>query len=433
MGKNSRRRHVDKQRRAAERRRHRAARPNAESDQVREPIADHPHAERSEPDDAVANACPQIEQVLGLALRDRLWANGWQPDELVRHVRRASGTVAASVVAMAIVADAAHHDRMGDAVHDSWRRQTDRVAAQCDHQPERDGWVARWLAAGGDGVGLPMVRAVLRELLSLPRLPTLMGPPGSTGGVDVDLVDVDAEPSPKLLTIRGLLAKAESTEFPAEAEAFTAKAQAMMIEARLDEATVRASSVRRRARAVSAIRLGIDEPYVASKQALLHVVAEANDVRCVFHRRVDLATLVGPVGQLTHVELLFTSLLIQVQSFLAADAADAPAGSHVRSRGYRSAFIFGFARRIGERLRDARDTSFAGVGTDVLPVLAADDRATDELFDRLVGRTTPIRSSAGNDVVGSIAGALAADRAALREAGLRDARTNPLGQLRDAG
>jgi hypothetical protein len=278
-----------------------------------------------------------------------------------------------------------------------------------------------------------MVRAVLRELLSLPRLPTLMAPPGSTGGVDVDLVDVDAEPSPKLLTIRGLLAKAESTEFPAEAEAFTAKAQAMMIEARLDEATVRASSVRRRARAVSAIRLGIDEPYVASKQALLHVVAEANDVRCVFHRRVDLATLVGPVGQLTHVELLFTSLLIQVQSFLAADAADAPAGSHVRSRGYRSAFIFGFARRIGERLRDARDTSFAGVGTDVLPVLAADDRATDELFDRLVGGTTPIRSSAGNDVVGSIAGALAADRAALREAGLRDARTNPLGQLRDAG
>ena len=378
MGKKSRRRHVDKQRRAAARRRHRAAqRARAQSDDVCDLMADHQRAERSEPDDAVANACRQLEQVLGLVLRDRLWANGWQPDELVRHVRRGSGPVATSVLGMAIAADAAHHDRVGDAMHDSWRRQTDRISAQCDHEPDRDGWLARWLDAGGDGVGLSTAHAVLDVLLSLPSLPMLMAPPGSTAIVDVDLVDVVAAPSPKLVTIRGLLAKAESTEFPAEAEAFTAKAQAMMTEARLDEATVRASSGRRSTGRVSAIRIGIDEPYIASKQTLLHVVAEANDVRCVFHRRVDLATLVGPVGQLAHVELLFTSLLIQVQSFLAADAADAPAGSRVRSRRYRSAFIVGFAGRIGERLRAARSASLAGVGSDALPVLAADDSRDD--------------------------------------------------------
>jgi hypothetical protein len=105
----------------------------------------------------------------------------------------------------------------------------------------------------------------------------------------------------------------------------------------------------------------------------------------------------------------------------------------VRSRGYRSAFIAGFARRIGERLRAARGASFAGVGADTLPVLAADDRATAELFDRLVGTTTAIRSSAGSDIVGALAGACAADRAALREGGLRGAGTNPPGQLPDAG
>jgi hypothetical protein len=60
--------------------------------------------------------------------------------------------------------------------------------------------------------------------------------------------------SPKLVTIRGLLAKAEATEFPAEVGAFTAKAQALIIEARLDEATVRASSGRRSTGRVSAIR-----------------------------------------------------------------------------------------------------------------------------------------------------------------------------------
>ena len=431
MGRNSRRRHVDKQRRAAERRRQRAAqRARAE---FCEPIADPSRSERNEPDDSVASTCRQLEQVLGLVLRDGAWANGWQPEELMRHVRRTSGAVATSVLAMAIAADAAHHDRVGNAVHDTWRCQTGRILAPCRHEPDRDGWLARWLDAGGDGVGLSTVRAVLDELLGLPRLPTLLSPPGSTGIVDVDLADVDAAPSPKLVTIRGLLAKAESTEFPAEAEAFTAKAQAMMTEARLDEAAVRAGSGRRPTGRVSAIRIGIDEPYIASKQTLLHVVAEANDVRCVFHRRVDLATLVGPVGQLAHVELLFTSLLIQVQSFLAADAADAPAGSRVRSRRYRSAFIVGFARRIGERLRTARSASLAGVGADALPVLAADDRATAELFDRLVGRTTAIRSSAGNDIFGAQAGASAADRAALREAGLRGAGANPPGELRDAG
>lgn len=434
MGKNSRRRHVDKQRRAAERRRHRAAqRARAESDEFCEPIADLSRSERNEPDDSVASTCRQLEQVLGLVLRDGAWVNGWQPEELMRHVRRTSDTVATSVLAMAIAADAAHHDRVGNAVHDTWRCQTGRILASCRHEPDRDGWLARWLDAGGDGVDLSTVRAVLEELLSLPRLPTLLSPPGSTFIVDVDLADVDAAPSPKLVTIRGLLAKAESTEFPAEAEAFTAKAQAMMTEARLDEATVRASSGRRSTGRVSAIRIGIDEPYIASKQMLLHVVAEANDVRCVFHRRVDLATLVGPVGELAHVELLFTSLLIQVQSFLAADAADAPAGSRVRSRRYRSAFIVGFAGRIGERLRTARSASLAGVGTDALPVLAADDRATAELFDRLVGRTTAIRSSAGNDIFGARAGASAADRAALREAGLRGPGTKQPGQLRDAG
>ena len=434
MGKNSRRRHIDKQRRAAERRRHRAAQQRSvPSDRFGEPVADPPPSERSEPDDAVVNTCRRLEQTLGLVLRDRLWANGWQPEELLRHVRRTSGPVASSVVAMAIVADAAHHDRVGDAVHDSWRRQTGRIVAQCDHEPDRDGWLARWLDAGGDGVGLAMVRAVLHELMGLPRLPTLISPPGSTGGLDVDLVAVDAGTSPKLVTIRGLLAKAESTEFPAEAEAFTAKAQAMMAEARLDEVTVRASSGHRPTGRVSAIRLGIDEPYIAAKQSLLHVVADANDVRSVFHRHVGLATLVGPVGQLAHVELLFTSLLIQVQSFLVADAAGAPAGSQVRSRRYRSAFIAGFARRIGERLRAARGDSSASAGTDALPVLAADDRATAELFDRLVGRTTAIRSSAGNDIFGALAGASAADRAALREAGLSGAGTNPPGQLRDAG
>jgi len=180
--------------------------------------------------------------------------------------------------------------------------------------------------------------------MALPPLPILIPPPGSPVSPDhlvADLVDTDAEPNPIFARIRALLAKAESTEFPAEAEVFTAKAQALMSDARIDEAAVRANSGERSASRVSATRIGIDEPYISSKRSLLHVVCEANDVRCVFSRGVDLATVVGPIGQLAYVELLFTSLLIQVHSALAADAAAAPAGSHTRSRRYRSSFIVG--------------------------------------------------------------------------------------------
>jgi hypothetical protein len=62
-----------------------------------------------------------------------------------------------------------------------------------------------------------------------------------------------------------------------------------------------------------------------------------------------------------------------------------------------------------------------------------DDRATAELFDRLVGRTTLLRSSGWFDAVGAAAGALAADRASLRESGLERPAADPPPGLRDAG
>jgi hypothetical protein len=441
MGKNSRRRHVDKQRRAAERRRrhHDTQRPRPRGPNADTADAEHPRSEHREPHVGRADACRQLEQLLGSVLRDRLWPNGWQPTELVREVGRNADDVAIEVLALAIVADVSHHDRVGTAVHDAWRRQTDRIAARCVHEPERSGWMERALDAVGP-LGLSIVRELLDRLLALPGLPTLLAPPGSSGPIVVDLADlaasgagVDSESDPKLATIRALLAKAEATEFPAEAEAFTAKAQAMMVEARLDEATVHATASHRSTRQVSAIRIGIDDPYVASKQMLLHVIAQANDVRCVFHRGVDLATLVGPAGQLAHVELLFTSLLIQVQTALTADAATAPPGSHVRSRRYRSSFIAGFAQRIGERLRTVRDATVTDAHPDALPVLAADRCATDELFDQLVGRTTTFRSSARYDVLGARAGASAAERAALRDAGLGGSRPGSSNELPGAG
>jgi hypothetical protein len=130
MGKNSRRRHVDKRRRAAERRRrqesqHGEAHPGSRANP--EPVTDRtePH-DRPSSDDAAERqpkACAQIERALGLALRDRLWKHGWQPEELMRQIRRSSATTPASIelLATAIIVDAIHHDDVDNEVHPSWR------------------------------------------------------------------------------------------------------------------------------------------------------------------------------------------------------------------------------------------------------------------------------------------------------------------------
>jgi hypothetical protein len=445
MGRNSRRRHVDKQRRAAERRRRRQSEDAAgPSGSQHEPPSNVPpsnappsNAPRDDaPSDVVSRACEQLESVLGLVLRDGLWARGWQPDDVLRQIRRSSsGPAQVDLLTSAIAADAAHHDRVGNEVHASWRCQTDRIVARAAYDPAHDGWVARWLATAGDGAGLSAAHMLLDQLLMLPSLPLLVPPPGSSHATFADLADLagtGTEPSPTLARIRALLAKAESTSFPAEAEAFTAKAQAMMMAARVDDAALRASSGRRSTGRVSAGRISLDEPYVASKRSLLAAVCAANDVRCVFHPGVDLATVVGPVGQLAHVELLFTSLLIQVQAALGADAASAPPGSHVRSRRYRSSFILGFALRVGRRLHDARSAGLATAGADALPVLADDDAATADLFERLIGSTTRLRSSPRLDAAGARAGTAAADRASLRESGIDGPMSPPATELPDA-
>ena len=73
----------------------------------------------------------------------------------------------------------------------------------------------------------------------LPEIPVLCPLPGAgrrrvTGGRSVV--------EPRILDkVRALLAKAESTEFPEEAEAYTAKAQELMARHRIDRAVLGAT------------------------------------------------------------------------------------------------------------------------------------------------------------------------------------------------
>ncbi|ROO90428.1 uncharacterized protein DUF2786 [Actinocorallia herbida] len=234
---------------------------------------------------------------------------------------------------------------------------------------------------------LDAVGRVVEVLCTLARLPRIA------------VLSRSARPDhPALGRIRALLAKAESTGFPAEAEALVARAQTLMTRHSLDRAALDAPDD-----APTGVRLGVDGPYEEAKATLLHVVAEANRCRSVWHSELGFATILGFPADLDAVELLYTSLLVQ------ADAAMPKNGSR---RAFRESFLTSFAHHIGERLLAAAEAETAAE-TDLLPVLSRRDEAVDKAVDRLFPELTSVRSRRVRDAAGWAEG-----RRAAREADL---------------
>ena len=167
----------------------------------------------------------------------------------------------------------------------------------------------------------------------------------------------------------------------------------------------------------TAIRLAVDEPYIDTKSLLLQIVATHSRCRTVFHNAYAMSTVVGASADVAGVELMFTSLLLQAQQAMLAEASTARAGSRERSAGYRASFLFAFANRIGERLAEVNAEVTADVvertGVDVLPVLASRADEIDSEVQRLFGDVTSHRVRTGWDAAGWSSGRRAADQANL--------------------
>ena len=353
-----------------------------------------------------------------------MWHHGWQPSELVRQVRRALSRDAADLVAAAVLVD---DRRRGDQVkHLRWQGQIDALAVGAsvdwssgDARSNR--WMHVWVDAasdgrtGGGGV-VEVIDALMSELTSLGALPRLLPPPGETECDAVGVLLADDTDDPVLARVRALLAQAESTTFPAEAEVFTAKAQAMMSRHAIDEAMVR-HAAGNRDRPIT-VRLPIDVPYAAEQAVLLHVVADAGRCRSISMSNYAMSTLIGAATDVRRVEILFTSLLLQAQAALNHEAASGGAGSHRRSRRFRAGFLAGYASRIGDRLHEERERAESDAGAEVLPVLARQSQAVDDELDRLFSDRITRGGSKARDLAGWDAGTDAADRARLRDGGL---------------
>lgn len=210
--------------------------------------------------------------------------------------------------------------------------------------------------------------------------------------------------------VRALLAKAESTEFPAEAEAFIAKAEELMARHAIDQAMLDASDPSRRPK-VTLRPVEVHAPYVRAKALVLAAVAEAYSCRTVMSRTGEGTTVrvFGADDDIDLVETIFTSLLAHAARTMPA-AEQVSSDPQAGTRAWRQSFLIGFATRVRHRLRSAKQTATAFVAGSALVLR---DRKADT--DAAVAAEYPNLGSTtiGSSGRGGSAGRAAADTADL--------------------
>ncbi|MEU6550250.1 DUF2786 domain-containing protein [Streptomyces sp. NPDC046915] len=317
----------------------------------------------------------------GTELVATAWRRGWQPADVVRLVRRELEDAHVALAAELIRAQAP-----GD------RLRGRRWAAQLEALPEPDG-PARVADRFSHAT---TVLEVYRLLLRLPSLEPLDEPRQE-----------QHRPASRMLTrIRALLAKAEATGYPEEAEALSAKAQELMARHSVDEALLAAGAPS--ADTPGACRIGVEPPYEQAKAVLLDAVATANHCRAVWNEPLGFSTVVGFEPDLEAVELLHTSLLVQATRAMTKAEAAQRAGGRKRTKTFRQSFLAAYAHRVGERLAAVAGTQ---VTQDLLPVLATRETAVTHRLENLFPETTTTRLRGVSDAAGWTEGARAADRA----------------------
>jgi hypothetical protein len=281
--------------------------------------------------------------------------------------------------------------------------------------------------AAGQGARLVDAWTDLLQLVGLltraPVLEQLVPPPSAWGRTAPRNRpdDIAPERGRLLHRIRTLLAKAENTEFAAEAETFTAKAQDLMTRHAIDAAMLHGSADH--PIEVRGARVHINNPYATEKVHLLNQVARANRSRAVWNDSLGLVTVLGTPVDVDQVEMLFTSLLIQATRAM-AEAGARRAGTGLpqggttpleppafqRSASFRRSFLMAYAVRIGERLNETNEAATSSYGSALVPLLQRQTNAVQQEFDRLFPQTRQARAGRYN-VLGWDAGRAAADRA----------------------
>jgi hypothetical protein len=256
--------------------------------------------------------------------------------------------------------------------------------------------------------------------------------------------------------IAALLAKAERTDNPAEAEAYLAKAQMLATQSSIDLALARASTARREAREQPASRtITIGEP---GKRANTHLVSlfitvgQCNDLQMDIARNSTYVIAYGMPTDIDLVETVFASLATQMATSAATWLAVGMwrTDSYITRDGWRrahtaqtarAAFYRGFIERIGMRLAEAREQVIAAArAADAADHSGAADepRARERTALALRDKTAEVRSfyrsaSEARGSWGGYAGAVSRRGGAATSAGAAAAAAARLGTARAVG
>lgn len=349
------------------------------------------------------------------------WERGWQPADLARMAQRSHGSLPAMVVvdfvtmAMRPFAPATVDERweaqLRELGADAWWASDDEYPAElAERKRLTPAQVVRCLFE------------VLHSIVICPPIQMLCPPPGKArrGSLASNVEhSIDAR---QLDRVRALLAKAESTTYPEEAEAYTAKAQELMARYSIDYALLVAEGGGTGAEPTGR-RIGVDNPYEGQKVLLVGAVAKANRCRTVWAKSLGFVTVLGFESDVDGVELLFTSLLVQATSAMLAAGSRRDAHGRSSTRSFRQSFLAAYAQRIGERLAESAQQAthaaareLIGPAADrLLPVLASRKAAVDNLAEEIFPSLVELNVAPARNWDGWVSGRAAADQARLRE------------------
>ena len=197
------------------------------------------------------------------------------------------------------------------------------------------------------------------------------------------------ELAPSLIEkVRKLLAMAEGTVNPNEADAFSRKAAELIALHRIDPDRLHAEAADDLH--VVEVELGRGA-YVRGRLSLLGAVGDANGCKVVFevHDRGTVAFVAGFRSDLETVSLLYHSLHAQASSRMISERRATAAATQQ----WRRSFLFGYADQIRTMLRQTADDAQRHVAASVtaLPALRARDRRVEEYSRERFGRIVAAR------------------------------------------
>lgn len=240
----------------------------------------------------------------------------------------------------------------------------------------------------------------------------------------------------KLALIRALLAKAEATEFEAEAESFRAKAFELMAQYGVEEAMINNLKPEGAKEAVESRRVVVDGRYALPKARFLQKIVVAmrgRAIRLVSERGASsqVIQVFGFPSDLDRAELLWTSLCLQMYTMV--NHAVVP--YYESPRGYRNGLVAGFIETVGQRVkereaktRDEAEDASASDTVSVALVLFDRDSAVERAYETAYPRTKSSSSSFGLGSGGYYEGQAHGRKANLGGTGLGRASQTAIGR-----